>query len=390
MRTRQSEAGFTIVELMIASMITLMIMGVAFSTFQNALQLNDAVIQLSDSNQNLRAGTNLLVRDLMQAGRNIPIGGIAIPSGTSAEAIHRPSPPDEDYVFENEDEGARLTAITTGEGKGLEVSGRPTDMVTLVMADPYLDELEVHQNDADTELPRLAADGSSFDAGDSTAWVDGDSDNGIAPIAPGDLIFFSSTGSGNAIQTVTRVEEGIVYFEADDPFNFNQRGSEKCVFDDDGVATNAGDCIPGSITEILPDLTIAWEDDSEAAMSVRRVLMYTYYVDEEEEAPDVPRLMRKLNHANATALAGVIEDLTLRYDLVDGEVNPTSIAELPYTVGDDEYTPSQIRKVNVHVGVRSETKSTRSGDYLRQHLSTVISIRNLAYVSRYNTEEEES
>ena len=399
MRTCDSERGFTIVELMIASMITLMVMGVAFSTFQNALQLNEAVVQLADSNQNLRAGTNLLVRDLMQAGRNIPVGGVAIPSGSSAEAIHRPSPPGEDYAFDNAATGARLSTITTGEGMGLEVANRPTDMVTILMADPFLDDLAVHQEDADTTLPRVAATGASFDVGTSVgglAWLAGDADSGIAPISEGDLIFFAATGSGNAIQTVTRVDDGVVYFEADDSFNFNQRGSAKCVFNDDGDITNSANCLPGSITEILPDLDIAWEEDSEAAMTVRRVLMYTYYVDEEDEAPGVPRLMRKLNHADATALAGVIEDLTLRYDLVDGDVNPTDIAELPYpadvneAAGEVQYTPSQIRKVNVHVGVRSETISTRSGDYLRQHLSTVVSIRNLAWVSRYNTEEEES
>ena len=85
-----SERGFTLVELMTASMITLVVMGVAFSTFHNALQLNETVVELSDQSQNMRAGVNLLVRDLLQAGRNIPIGGIAIPSGAGAEPIYRP------------------------------------------------------------------------------------------------------------------------------------------------------------------------------------------------------------------------------------------------------------------------------------------------------------
>lgn len=387
MRHSNSEGGFTIVELMITSLITLAIMGIAFTTFQNGLELNDAVVSMADSNQNLRAGTNLLVRDLMQAGRNIPVGGIAIPSGDRAEDIHRPGPPGETYVFDNDDAGARLSAITTGEAMGMTVAGRDTDMVTIVMADPFLDELEVHQSDADDDLPRLASNGASLDVGLSTGWLAGDADNRIPPIVAGDLIYFSSTGSGNGIQTVTRVEGGVIYFDADDPFNLNQRGNEKCNFDDDGAITNSSNCLSGSITEILPDIAaVPWEEDSEAAFSIRRVYMYTYYVDEEA---DIPRLMRKLNHFNATALAGVIEDLTLRYDLVDGEVNPTEVATLPYTdtVGGETvtYTPNQIRKVNVHVGVRSETVAPRTGEYLRQHLSTVVSIRNLAFVSRYDT-----
>jgi hypothetical protein len=47
------------------------------------------------------------------------------------------------------------------------------------------------------------------------------------------------------------------------------------------------------------------------------------------------------------------------------------------------YTENQIRKVNIHIGVRSEFKSVKHDDYLRNHVSTVISLRNLAYVSRY-------
>src|SRR5688572_7197688 len=114
MGTRTSESGFTLVELMIASMITLVVMGVAFSTFRDALALNDAVVQIGDSSQNLRAGTNQLVRDLLQAGRNIPTGGIGIPSGPNATAIKRPGPPESGYFFKNDDEDSTtLTAITT-------------------------------------------------------------------------------------------------------------------------------------------------------------------------------------------------------------------------------------------------------------------------------------
>jgi hypothetical protein len=97
----------------------------------------------------------------------------------------------------------------------------------------------------------------------------------------------------------------------------------------------------------------------------------------------VPRLMRALNMYPATALAGIVEDLDLNYDLVDGVVNPVNVGDLPYTVAGNTFTASQIRKVNLHVGVRSETKSKKSNDYLRNHMSTVVSVRNLAYVDRY-------
>jgi prepilin-type N-terminal cleavage/methylation domain-containing protein len=373
MGTRTSESGFTLVELMIASVITLVVMGVAFSTFKDALALNEAVVQLGESSQNLRAGTNLLVRDLLQAGRNIPTGGIFIPSGPGAQAIHRPGPKNTDFLFDNDNEDATtLTAITTGAGLGPTIAGTPTDIVTILMDDPYLQELKLYPSNAGTNRAKLAADGSSFDVGPHMHWIVGDKDKAIPPLMKGDLVYFSNA-RGTALQTVTNINGSIVMFEANDPFKFNQ--------------PNAG---AGSITEILPD---PCEDipTCQAGTGIRRVLMYTYYV--EEETPGIPRLMRKLNHFDAHALAGVIEDLALSYDLVDGKTNPTNIIDLPYSAQVEgtpvTYSANQIRKVNLHVGVRSELISVRTKDYLRNHLSTVVSLRNLAYVDRYDTSDEE-
>ena len=356
MRTStSSERGFSLIELMIASLITMVIMGVAFRTFADALSLNDAVTQLADSSENLRAGTNLLVRDLLEAGRDLPVGGIPIPSGAGSSAIHRPGP-DPSYTFDNTSQ-VTLSTLTTGNAKGPTIDGQPTDMITIVTDDPFLGSLKIYPSTAVNPppcpaCPKLSVDGTSFNVGPSAAWIQGDPNNGIAAIAAGDLIWFQAP-NGNTIQTVTKVDPANVYFESGDPFNFNQIGAAA-----------------GNITQLLGN-----------TIDIRRVLMYTYYVHEDE--PGVPRLMRELNFFPAQALAGVIEDLELLYDLVDGTYNPTSIVDLPYTANSVTYMPSQVRKVTMHVGVRSEVKNPKTKDYLRNHLSTVISIRNLAYVDRY-------
>ena len=57
-------------------------------------------------------------------------------------------------------------------------------------------------------------------------------------------------------------------------------------------------------------------------------------------------------------LSGVVEDLDLTYDLVDAALNPTAVPSLPWTDNSQNppvnYNSNQIRKVNVHMGVRSE------------------------------------
>jgi type II secretory pathway pseudopilin PulG len=353
-----SESGFTLLEVLMSTAIALVIIGTALTAFKDGVGLNEVATQLADASQNLRSGTNLLVSDLMETGRGIPTGGISIPLASGgATQILRPSPPGLSYVFNNTT-ATTLSALTTGAGLGPTVDGRATDIVTLLVVDSVLDDylgqpLQVHPSTTPGVEPKLAADGSSFSAGPNTGWISGDPLDGRPPVKPGDLILFTNPNGSTAIQTVTRVDTSNVYFEVNDAFNLNQR------------AVTAG-----SITQILGTV-----------LTVQRVLMYTYYVDASTES--APRLMRKLNQFAGQALAGVVEDLELSYDVVDGAVNPTNVRDLPYTAGGVTYSANLIRKANVHIGVRSEVMSTRQHDYLRNHLSTVMSLRNLAFVDRY-------
>lgn len=139
-------------------------------------------------------------------------------------------------------------------------------------------------------------------------------------------------------------------FGSGDPFNFNQRNAAN-----------------GSISDLLGN-----------NMSVQRILMIV-----QETTPGEPRLMRALNMFPPQALAGVVEDLQFTYDLVDGTTNPANVDDVPFTIGTDIFTSSQFRKVNLKVGVRSEEKSRSTGDYMRHYVTTVASLRNVAYVAEY-------
>lgn len=360
MSPRTSESGFTMLELVMSTAVALVVISAAMTAFKDGVEMNEIATQLADTSQNLRSGVNLLVRDLMQAGRGIPTGGISIPlASAGAGQIRRPSPPGLSYSFDNTT-ATTLSAVTTGAGLGPTIDGRATDIVTLLMVDSILDDylgqpLQVNVSTSPGGVPKLAADGSSFSVGTNTGWIGGDPLDGRDPVKPGDLILFTNPNGNTAIQTVTRVDASNVYFDADtnDTFTLNQRT-----------------VTAGSITQILGTV-----------LTAQRVLMYTYYVD--ATTGSVPRLMRKLNQFAGQALVGIVEDLELSYDVVDGTTNPTNIRDLPYTVSGVTYSANLIRKANVHIGVRSETMSMRQRDYLRNHLSTVVSLRNLAFVDRY-------
>ena len=99
-------------------------------------------------------------------------------------------------------------------------------------------------------------------------------------------------------------------------------------------------------------------------MTLFKALMITYYVDN-TTTPGTPRLTRVVNHFPPQALAGVVEDLDLTYDLYDGVVNPTAVTGLPYTLNgvdlhresDPEGQPPRRRAVRDDLASRPRTTS---------------------------------
>ncbi len=368
MQIPSRENGFTLVELLTTSTITLLLVGGAVTTFQNALALNTAGQQIADSSQNLRSGANLLLRDLMQAGRKIPTSGIPIPNGVGATAINRPSPPGGPvYTFNNTDE-TTLMSVISGSQMGPVVGSSTTDMITFLMIDPLLGDTNVCDS-ALTQPANTAAlqsSGAYMTVTGTTSttgfnWLTGDPTNGIPPVKAGDIIWFNT--GGTALRTVTSVDASRIYFASGDWFNFNQTAAAQ-----------------GTLLTLRAGSPLRFPCGFAAA----RLIMYTYYVDA-ETTEDAPRLTRVLNNYPPQALAGVVEDLDITYDLVDGTINPVLVNQLPFIDPGTsiEYTAAQIRKVNLHLGVRSENKSGETRDYIRGHVSTVISLRNLAFVARY-------
>ena len=215
--------------------------------------------------------------------------------------------------------------------------------------------------------------GASITLPSNSYWLTGDTTNDTPPIVVGDLVFFKNT-NGNALQVVTRIDATHIFFEqnsSNDWFHFNQRDASLVV----------------PIFLMKPMLPAPQDQDAwTAKTSVFRALMITYYVDD-TTTPGTPRLTRVVNHFPPQALAGVVEDLDLTYDLVDGKINPVNITSLPFTDNANgvTYNSNQIRKVNIHLGVRSEIRSQPAQDYIRSHLSTSVAPRSLASISRYPT-----
>lgn len=333
----RDERGFTLVELMIAGVITSVALAIGMTAFQGMSQTSDGASLVADMNLSLRSTLNLMTRDLLSAGRDIPVGGIAIPSGAGATAIKRPAPAAMTRVFD--EEWVVLPAVSPGDGLGPIVGGRATDIVTILVADPDFQKVPAD----------VAEDGAS-------AEVEADTPiDGVRGIAIGDLIMFEA-GGHRALQMVTGRTGQMLEFTAGDEMNLNQRGADA-----------------GTIMPLLP-LAEDPTDPELHMMEATRVLMISYYIDDSDAGR--PVLMRRVNLGPERAIGIGVENLQVTFDLVDGDTNPLNepAPELP----------NQIRKANVFLTGRSYREWGRTQQYLRTSVSTQMSLRSLAFVDRYN------
>jgi prepilin-type N-terminal cleavage/methylation domain-containing protein len=404
MRNFSREDGFTITEMMVATAVVLMVLAGALTTFKNALAINDSAGQLADANQNLRAGTNQLVRDLLMAGRIIGAAGISLPTGAGI-TYKRPGPVNLNFdMLADGDSTLQLPSISTGYQLGPMINGTKTDIITIMTVDEFMPVITTPPaaggpGTATATEGTISADGTNVQLAANSLWLSAVAAkaNDTPTIKVGDLVLYVGS-NGNAIQTVTSVDATHIYFAQGDFFRFNQPNAT--------VGQNRPLAwIKEPIAAAAP-VGQAWQVNAPAAVpptfsttpvTLFKALMITYYVDNTTR-PGTPRLTRVVNNCPASdptcalpasaqfapqALAGVVEDLDLTFDLYDGVVNPTRVTGLPYVLNGVTYTESQIRKVNVHVGVRSELISRPMQDYVRNHITTSVNVRSLAAVDKY-------
>ncbi len=335
---QDSDAGFTLGEMLVATMLTLIVLSAAIETLTRTMSLTGTARVISETNHGLQAGTSLMVRDVMQTGQGIPLGGIPIPSGTGAEPVLRPGP--DGLTFDASDE--TVPAISPGNGLGPTLLGVATDVITVLYADRTLP--------LDSKpLTAIASNGTTMTV-DNTIPV-----TGTGGLKAGDLILFTNP-NGNALQMVTTTPTSqVVQFADGDAMRMNQRGASQ------GTLLNLKD----SDTGTFPQTTAL------------RVFMISYFVDQ-PDGSDLPRLVRRVNMGDKLAIAMGVENLQVTYDLVDGTTNPTNVQDVP--TGN---SANQIRKVNLFLAARSQDPDPQTREFFRNSMATQVGLRSLSFVDRY-------
>lgn len=364
----RKQNGFTMVEFLVAAAISLVLIGAAVAAFTDALRSNELVTLTADLNDNLRAAMDLISRDLVATGTGIPSSGISIPSGAGV-TINRPNLTPLTFS------GSILPAVSLGTGLGPAVPisdtpasanpGTPSDILTLLYEDntwstgQTMDSAPIIRAAVGTTP---ACGGTISPNGDAITFDPACNDltKARVPIQPGDLILFTNPAGATAMQTVTDVNGQRLNFAKNpniDKFGFNQSAASQ-----------------GTILQ-LQSPPGTWP-----SITATRIFMVTYYLDNVAD-PSRPRLMRQLNFNNPQPVGDVVEALTVRYNFVDGNTPPTFYAK--QSAVPPGLSESNIRSVNVFLGARSNRAQSKTAKYLRDNMSTQVSLRSLSYFDRY-------
>jgi prepilin-type N-terminal cleavage/methylation domain-containing protein len=360
MTRAKTQAGFSLIEVLVAVAITVFILSITLAAFTEGMRINQAVRQVSEMDANLRAGMNMMIRDLIQTGAGIPTGGVPIPTGGPFVPVRRPGPGGE---FDWAGGTTVWPAVGTGPSMGPVLGGIPTDLITVLYADNSLPMPATVSDGADApplgdgdDLDVIAGDGASVRLDQATVF------SGTAGLRVGDVMMLEN-GLGRTLRVITDIDDAnrTLFFAGGDALNLNQ-GSP-----DAGAA--------GSIIQIQNTDGNGVPNGTYPPTTLTRIMMVTYYL--EDAAANRAQLMRRVGARPAMPMAQVLENMQLTYDLADGTINPASVNL------EDTATPNQIRKVNLFMGARSNQRYTDTREFFRHELRTQISLRSLAYVDRY-------
>jgi Tfp pilus assembly protein PilW len=367
-RLFRDEAGFTLAELMVSTLITLAIMGATVTTLSQTYRQNESAKAILSINNYLRIGADIMEQDFLQVGQGLPTGRIIqVPNGGAALPIQQPHP-----------QGSTCTqwpvgtvaipAVTPGPGCGPTINGVATDTVTTMATDSMLYNVPIASfnlvaRSATVATAAQANNGLNIATGQST------------DVAVGDLMMFTK-GSMSALVYVTGVTGNQTFsFAGGDPMNLNQTAANF-----NGTVDDLANTVP----------TTAYSAE------VSRVFMISYYLDNTLD-PANPRLIRQTNWGNPAVavnqrgmtVAFDVENLQLSYDIVNSLTNPAFVRMVANDLtvngacAPQACSPNQIRKVNISLAGRSELVSSVTKKYFRNSLDSQVSLRSMALVNLY-------
>lgn len=371
-RPTKRESGYSLLEMTVSIALGAIVLAGAVQIYIQGVGATWTATQRAELQQDFRAASNVLTKDLSLAGAGLtPGAAIALPSTTTP--IYGCDQSGTCYInggslpFPTQSGTAYLYGLLTGYDNGptLLVSEGATDVVTTVYTDSsfYLDCYTATITSATTVSFTLNAASSNCTAGSNTIQAVNDS---AAGLVAGDLVLFTF-GSTNVVAEVTTAATsgGVATFASADALKFNQST---------GVNYSlAHQFTAGPVTGYGT-----------------RILVTSYYI----QNSSTPRLMRQVSGHTPTPVAENVVYLKFTYNLFNTSTNLPAVACTNPGAATDGCSgastgmlPNQITTINIqNMAMDSTVNSSQFGQnngYQRMDLQTSVCARNLTYVNNY-------
>ncbi len=365
-RIAKSHRGFSLLELMIASFIGIIAIMAMTQMFRMGLNATYTVTQRAETQQNMRAGIELMTKDISMAGAGLPTGGLQLPNASAIDVACNQT--GTCYVPADTYPGGNMYGILPGFNNGVQNG-------TVITAAPAAtnDSITSIYCDYNFQLTNFTFTFPTTTSATVTVVNAAVTPNNI--LAPGglnvgDLMLFLVSAAGNGttsqgtsvVQTAAAVGEitGLpnattINFSAGDALNFNQGV---------GVANSLAYTIQNSL---LPGTTI----------TACRLNAVTYFLQVPPAGGTVqtPRLMRQVNGLTAIPVADNIINLQFSYDIISSTLGlmNANLAN-PIAAGD---SPALIQKVNIWVMGQNLLSSDKKSQSM--YLASSVSTRNMSF-----------
>jgi type II secretory pathway pseudopilin PulG len=396
-RASNPKSGFTLLELLISASLGLLVLAGAVSMFTQALKATWITSEKSEMQQDFRAASNLLRRDISLAGagamgqQGLAYNAVGLPN-TVKNPIYPCSSTVCDYVKGSSVAypGQLLYSIMPGPSLGITVDPAigPTDIISLAIADVSL-ELNCYTLNVTSSttvnfglpspLPATCILPTGVTDPPPLVW----SDTNAAGLQAGDMILF---GANNVVGVVTNVTSGTPSGACYTPlpsttppvtYTIPSGNCYTVTFaNESGAAPDPGYINQKAVatgTGIFDNYLTTHMN----GLSAVRLLLITYYLDISPVDGVTPRLMRIQNGRTPAPVAENVVNLKFTYDVNNNGVINANQSTLP--VGT---TPEEITQVNInHMTIRSQLSG--SSGYQGLDLHTSISARNLTSQQEY-------
>jgi prepilin-type N-terminal cleavage/methylation domain-containing protein len=367
MQKQNSKLGFTLLELMVSMALGLIVMAALASLFKTGMNTTMLVQQRAETQENMRAAIDLMVKDISLAGAGLPTGGIQLPLGgtgvskfgcdSSTCYVTNSTYPNGNFMY------GIIPGYLDGVQGGASIPAAPApavnDSITVVYVDynfpiwEYNTAFVAGSNGANVTLtvsPNFTANPPP-------------SITAAGGIQLGDLILISSAGA-NAVGEVTNFtatsttagSPGAITFANSDPLNMNQTSATSNSLKQVMSAAGAG-----------------------TSVTAYRLFVVTYYLNV-PGGLQAPRLMRQVNGQTPSPVADDIINLQFAYDVYNSSVTPTVLDPNQVNPLGNAESPNNIQKVNISVIGQSIT--TMGNKAQSTSMATSVSAGNMTFRSQ--------